>query len=71
MGCKTCEAINYWKNNQSKGDYEDKLFAKISIYTWKKGERKIKGNQISTITTRAYGLQYCPTCGKNIKEMNK
>lgn len=42
------------------------MFAKLSIYTWRKGEKKIKGNQSGTITTKAHDLKYCPSCGKKI-----
>ena len=66
MKCKTCEIIEYWKTRRSRDEFEDKLFAKISIYTWKKGERKIKGNQKSVITTKAFDLKYCPTCGRKV-----
>lgn len=64
--CKTCENIEYWKTHPSKGEFEDKLFVKISIYTWQKGEKKIKGNQKSSVTTRAFDLKYCPTCGRKV-----
>lgn len=65
--CKTCEEIDFWKNQIS--DYVDyKLFAKISQYGWRKGKRKIKGNQDSAITTRAFDLKYCPTCGKRVNK---
>ena len=67
MNCKTCETIDFWNTNRSHQGFEDKLFAKISIYTWKTGERKIKGNQKSTITTKAFNLNYCPTCGKKVR----
>ena len=56
MNCKTCETIDFWNTNRSHQGFEDKLFAKISIYTWKTGERKIKGNQKSTITTKAFNF---------------
>ena len=64
MKCKTCDEINFWKNyHKIPPGFTDKLFAKISIYTWKKGDKKIKGKQKSTITSQAYDLKYCPTCG--------
>lgn len=58
--CRCCEIIEFWK--ESEKDKNFKLFAKIAIYTWRKGEKRIKGNQYSDITTRAYDLNYCPNC---------
>ena len=63
--CKCCEEIEFWKNQKS-DIVEYKLFAKLSQYGWKIGERKIKGNQISTITTRAFDLKFCPMCGRKL-----
>lgn len=63
--CKCCELIEFWKSQKS--EYADyKLFAKISQYGWKKGERKTKGQQRSTITSKAYDLNYCPICGRKL-----
>lgn len=68
--CKCCDEIEFWKKSnqeeKEKGICESKLFAEISIYTWRKGERKIKGNQSGTINSTAYDLKYCPMCGKKI-----
>jgi len=65
--CKCCERIEFWGNEKS--DYVDhKLFVKLSQYGWRKGERKTKGKQATTITTRAYNLKYCPSCGIKIKK---
>lgn len=68
--CKCCKEIEFWQKSKKKeaeeGIVESKIFAKLSIYSWKKGERKIKGNQISTITTKAHDLHYCPKCGKRL-----
>ena len=36
------------------------------LYSWRKGERKIKGNQFSTITTKAHDLKFCPECGRKL-----
>lgn len=63
--CKCCEAIKFYKNDKS--EYvEYKLFAKLSQYGWRKGERKTKGHQQSMITSRAYDLNYCPSCGRKV-----
>lgn len=63
--CKCCEEIKNWKEiNQNNENVINEIFAKLSIYSWRKGERKIRGNQFSQVTTRAYRLNYCPLCGK-------
>lgn len=64
--CKCCEQINFYIKHMN-DDYKEKLFAKISMYTWRKNQRAIKGEQCSTITSKAYDLKYCPTCGKKLK----
>lgn len=68
--CKCCEEISFWrianKEEENTTNVSHKIFAKIAIYGWRKGERKIKGNQLSTVTTKAYDLNYCPTCGRKI-----
>ena len=64
--CKTCEEIEFWKQNKS-DNVNSKVFANISQYRWPKGKRKIKGKQCSTITSEAYDLNYCPTCGKKLR----
>lgn len=69
--CKCCDEIAFWKkSNKEKqnSNLTSKIFVKLSIYTWRKDERKIKGNQSSTITTKAYDLNYCPMCGRKLKE---
>lgn len=66
--CKTCEHIRYMKSLKSE-ICEAKLFAKISEYRWYKGQRKIKGKQISEYTSKAYNLNYCPTCGTKISDI--
>lgn len=61
--CKCCEEIKFWK--EYKPDikkFKEKLFAKISVYTWRKEQRAIKGEQISTTTSKAFDLNYCPMC---------
>ena len=68
--CKCCDEIEFWKETKKeeakRGIVESKLFAKISIYSWRKGEKKIKGNQSGTITSKAYNLNYCPMCGRKL-----
>lgn len=66
--CKTCEFIGYMKTLKNEIG-ETKLFARISEYIWLKGQRKIKGKQISDYTSRAYDLNYCPTCGTKISDI--
>ena len=58
--CKCCETIEFWK--ESEKDKNSRLFAKIAVYTWRKGEKRIKGNQYFDYTTRAYDLKHCPSC---------
>ena len=66
--CKTCEEIKFWLNNKS--DILDyKLFVKLSQYGWYKSDRKVKGKQKSTLTSKAFDLNYCPTCGKKIEKL--
>ena len=60
--CRCCETIEFWK--ESEKDKNSKLFAKIAVYCWKKGERRIKGEEYFNYTTRAYDLKYCPSCRK-------
>lgn len=64
--CECCEEIEFWKKEKKeelkRGIAESKLFSQIVIYTWRKGERKIKGNQSGTIDSKAYDLNYCPMC---------
>ncbi len=68
--CKTCEEIEFWLNNKSNIlDY--KLFAKISQYGWYKNVKKIKGKQKTTLTSKAFDLNYCPTCGKKIEKLEE
>lgn len=65
--CKCCEEIDFWKYKAIKSDFvEEKIFAKLSIYSWKKGTRKIKQNANGVITSKAYNLNYCPTCGRKL-----
>ena len=70
MPCKTCEYIEFCKKYNKKykknEDIETRLYAKIAKYSWRKGQRKTKGEEISQIVSRAYVLKYCPTCGKKI-----
>ena len=64
--CKCCE---FWKKgNPNKQKFKEKIFSKISVYTWRKEQRAIKGNQISTITSKAFNLNFCPECGRKLKE---
>lgn len=68
--CKCCEEIQFWKEAKTeeakKGIVESKLFSKISIITWRKGERKIMGKQCGSITTKLHPLKYCPECGRKL-----
>ena len=64
--CKTCEEIEFWKTHKNQ-HFKEKLFVKICVYTWRKNQRAIKGNQTSSITCKARELKYCPTCGVKIK----
>lgn len=67
--CNCCKEINFWKENSlNKQGFKEKIFAKISVYTWKKQQRAIKGEQISTITSKAFNLNYCPMCGRKLEE---
>lgn len=63
--CKTCDEI-YFLNSEKSKALETKIFVKISQYCWPIGKRKIKGKQKSTMTSKAYDLNYCPTCGAKI-----
>ena len=51
--CKCCEEIEIWeehiKREKIDNTVESKIFAKLSIYTWRKGEKKIKGNKEITL----------------------
>lgn len=67
--CRCCETIEFWK--ESEKDKNSKLFAKIAVYCWKKGERRIKGEEYFNYTTRAYDLKYCPSCRKEAGRVNK
>lgn len=65
--CKTCEEIEFWETEKpNQKEFKSKLFAKISRYTWHKSQIARKGDQISDITSKAYDLNYCPTCGTKI-----
>lgn len=68
--CKCCHSIQFWENAdkelEKKQEVSSKLFAKICSYTWRKGQRRIRGNQISTVTSRAYNLNFCPSCGRKL-----
>lgn len=66
--CKTCEFIEYTRTLKSEV-FDTKLFAKISEYRWFKGQRKIKGKQKGEYTSKAYDLNYCPTCGRKISDI--
>lgn len=63
--CKCCEEIKFWKESNQYGEnMTSKLFAKLAIYTWKKGEKKIRRNRHGQIITNSYELKYCPLCGE-------
>lgn len=67
--CNCCKEIEFWKKNSlKKQEFKEKIFAKISVYTWRKEQKTIKGNQISEVTSEAFDLNYCPMCGKKLKE---
>ena len=63
--CECCEEIEFWKS-QDNEKVEHKIFACIKQYGWRKGQRKVKGQQCSTITSGTYTLNYCPRCGKKL-----
>ena len=68
--CKTCEEIEFWETEKpNQKEFKSKLFAKISRYTWHKSQIARKGDQISDITSKAYDLNYCPTCGTKISDI--
>ena len=68
--CKCCEEIKFWKTHTpDKENFKEKIFAKISVYTWRKHQRANKGEQISTVTSAAFDLKYCPSCGTKVKEI--
>lgn len=67
--CRCCETIEFWK--ESEKDKNSKLFAKIAVYCWKKGERRIKGEEYFNYTTRAYDLKYCPSCRKEAGRLDE
>lgn len=65
--CKCCEEIEFWKKrNPDKQRFKEKFFSKISVYTWRKEQRAIKGSEISTITSKAFNLNFCPECGRKL-----
>ena len=49
-------------SEESEKDKNSKIFAKIAVYSWKEGKRRIKGEEYFNYTTRAYDLKYCPSC---------
>ena len=63
--CKCCETIEFWKEHKSE-NVKEKIFAKISVYSWEKHIRAIKSNRHSEITSRAFTLNYCPECGRKV-----
>lgn len=68
--CKFCEEFIFLKNLYKKTDEESntshKIFVRISIYGWKKGQRRIKGTQSSQTIYKAHNLKYCPMCGRKL-----
>ena len=65
--CNCCKEINFWKENSlNKQEFKEKIFAKISVYTWRKEQKAKKGKQISTVTSKAFNLNYCPKCGRKL-----
>ncbi len=68
--CKTCEEIKFWLNNKS-DILNYKLFVKFSRYGWPKNVKNIKGKQKSTLTSAAFDLNFCPTCGKKIDNLKE
>lgn len=63
--CKCCDIINFWSNNLQKND---KMFARIVIYGWEDGEKKIKGNESFSYTSKTYDLKFCPQCGRKLEQ---
>ena len=68
--CKTCELIEFMKTSKSEV-CDTKLFAKISEYRWFKGQKKIKSKRKGEYTSKAFNLNYCPTCGKKLESESK
>ena len=70
MNCKCCDEIEFWRQQNKKHEKElditRKIFAKVSIYTWRKDVRKIKSKNCGIITSRTYNLNYCPECGRKL-----
>lgn len=66
--CKTCEFIEYMKSLESEV-CNTKLFAKISEYRWFKGQRQIRSKRKGEYTSKAYDLNYCPSCGTKISDI--
>jgi len=65
--CKCCDEIDFWENKAIRSDYiEDKMFTRLSIYSWRKGIRKIKQNADGVITSKDFDLNYCPMCGRKL-----
>lgn len=66
--CKTCELIEYMKLSKSEV-CDTKLFAKISEYRWFKGQKQIRSKRKGEYTSKAYDLNYCPSCGAKISDI--
>lgn len=66
--CKTCEFIEYMKSLESEV-CDTKLFAKISEYRWFKGQKQIRSKRKGEYTSKAYDLNYCPSCGAKISDI--
>lgn len=66
--CKCCKEIEFWKKADKRTDIElgtkHKEFARITCYGWLKGERCVKGKQTSTVDTKTFDLNFCPSCRK-------
>ncbi len=65
--CKCCKEIKFWKEHKpDENKFKEKIFTKLSIYTWRKEQKAIKGKQISTVTSKTFDLNYCPMCGRKL-----
>jgi hypothetical protein len=71
--CKCCEEIEFWKEATKDETYvKSKLFAKITIYSWRiKEPRMILSRVKGRVDRGPFKLNYCPECGKEIKQAKR
>ena len=63
--CECCQVIKGWKTLKHK-EYEHKIFAKLVLYGWWRGDRKTIGKQENEYTSKVYNLNCCPVCGNRL-----